>query len=231
MPYDDRQLPPHPMSMFPSRITILIIAFLVALEAGVALWRHNVPVSTAPVFYWKEEPLLTTAPPPFGDALNLYRANRGAEQTKELPEGRKMTVFYFEWDRVDAGPLMNIGEHLPEVCNTAAGFILESREPNRVFEASGHSPLVFDTTTFPIQPGATSMFSKPLGSKGWAPGTSVKVITASPASSNPSAADAVPHASSNAESPALKIKTKPGRSSKIKSSNGLYGSMTDDTPS
>ena len=134
--------------MFPSRITILIIAFLVALEAGVALWRHNVPVSTAPVFYWKEEPLLTTAPPPFGDALNLYRANRGAEQTKELPEGRKMTVFYFEWDRVDAGPLMNIGEHLPEVCNTAAGFILESREPNRVFEASGHSPLVFDTTTF-----------------------------------------------------------------------------------
>jgi len=69
---------------------VLLLVFLAALEAGVQAWRHGgIAASTAPVFFWKQAPLLTSAPPPFGEALKLYRADRGAEQAIELPEGRK----------------------------------------------------------------------------------------------------------------------------------------------
>jgi hypothetical protein len=132
----------------PVGLAAAIIACLAALEVGVALWRLNVPVSTAPVFYWKDAPLLTTAPPPFGRALELYRADRGAEQTQELPNGRKMTIFYFEWDQLKINPVMNLALHAPEVCNSIAGFKLLEVLPNRSYQASGQEPLAFDCTHF-----------------------------------------------------------------------------------
>ncbi|MEI6178849.1 MAG: hypothetical protein WCS43_18295, partial [Verrucomicrobiota bacterium] len=91
------------------------------LEIGILTWRWAAPVSDAPVFSWRELPLLTSAPPPFGQALTLYRADRGAEQTKELPGGRSLTVFYFEWDNIDLGPFSNVGGHSAEMCNVRYG--------------------------------------------------------------------------------------------------------------
>ena len=48
--------------------------------------------------------------PSIQNALVWYRADRGAEQKVMLPKGRQMTIFYFEWDQMDVGPLMVSGE-------------------------------------------------------------------------------------------------------------------------
>jgi hypothetical protein len=105
----------------PLLFPIALAGFLLLLEIWIFAWNRAAPVSDAPVFYWREAPLLTNAPPPFGQALELYRANRGAEQTRTLPGGRKLTVFYFEWDNMDLGPVCAVGGHSPEMCNVKYG--------------------------------------------------------------------------------------------------------------
>jgi hypothetical protein len=103
-------------------IWFLIPLLLLAIEGGVQAWRHvAIASSTAPVFFWKGAELLTTAPPPFGAALKIYRADRGAEQTLALPEGRKMTLFYFEWDSIELGRVMDLRGHKAEKCNVEYG--------------------------------------------------------------------------------------------------------------
>ncbi len=130
------------------RIAIRTIVLLVLLEGGVQAWRHvGIPLSTAPVFYWREVPLVTTAPPPFGQALVIYRADRGAEQTKELPDGRKMTIFYFEWDSIELGPLADLGGHEAEGCNVVHGsFKLLQSGGQRTYETANGETLRFDYT-------------------------------------------------------------------------------------
>ena len=78
------------------RLLILIPLLLLAIEGGVQAWRYagRTP-STAPLFDWRQEPILATAPPPFGTALEIYRADRGAEQTKEFPRRAVNDVFLF----------------------------------------------------------------------------------------------------------------------------------------
>jgi hypothetical protein len=99
------------------------------------------------VFYWKDAPLLTTAPPPFGNALELYRADRGAEQTREFAQGRKMTLFYFEWDSLELGLLCEAGGHEPEVCNVRFGsFKLLHCGGKRVYKAANVESLYFNYT-------------------------------------------------------------------------------------
>ena len=101
---------------------LLLPLLLLAIEGGVHAWRNvALEPSTAPVFYWKGTELLTKAPPPFGTALTMYRANRGAEQTKELPNERKITIFYFEWDSIELGPFIDVGGHEAEICNVDFG--------------------------------------------------------------------------------------------------------------
>ena len=115
----------HPLPLLnipkPVLIPVALATFLVILEAGILAWQKFAPVSSAPVFSWREEPLLTKAPQPFGQALTLYRADRGAEQTKQLSEGRSLTVFYFEWDNIDLGPFSDVGGHSAEMCNVMYG--------------------------------------------------------------------------------------------------------------
>lgn len=105
------------------------------------MWRHaSIDTSRAPVFKWTGAPLVTSAEPPFGKALKIYRADRGAEQRTNLPEGRSIKVFYFEWDSIEAGPLIAISAHEAEVCNVAAGFkVLEAEEPRPVISAGGEA--------------------------------------------------------------------------------------------
>ena len=113
------------------RFTWLIVPLaLLCIEGGVQAWRHaELQVSKAPVFYWKGAELRTTDPSDFGLALKMYRADRGAEKTESLPEGRKITVFYFEWDSIELGPFIDASGHETEVCNVNAGFkVLQSGE-------------------------------------------------------------------------------------------------------
>ncbi|MEI8310795.1 MAG: hypothetical protein WCH98_08570 [Verrucomicrobiota bacterium] len=121
---------------------------LLAIEGGVQTWRHvGILPSTAPVFCWKGTPLLTTAPPPFGKALEMYRADRGAEQTMELPEGRKMTLFYFEWDGMTLGPFIDLSGHAAEVCNVDYGsFKLVHAGDKRIYTATNGEALYFNYT-------------------------------------------------------------------------------------
>jgi len=95
---------------------------LCTIEGSVQAWRNlGSEPSRAPLFSWKGAELLTTAPPPFGKALAMYGADRGAEITDSLPNGRKLTLFYFEWDRIELGPLVDRGLHAPEQCNVEYG--------------------------------------------------------------------------------------------------------------
>lgn len=127
---------------------LALMGFLLALETAIPAWRNRAPVSTAPVF---SLPLAGTAmktPGDFQHVIEKYQANRGAEL--ELPgvDDTSLTLFYFEWDQVEVGPIMGIQLHAPEVCNSSAGFVFRSRDASHVFQEFDHSPLVFDTTTF-----------------------------------------------------------------------------------
>jgi hypothetical protein len=139
----------------PLGFAIALIVFLVALEAGIPAWRRaGLQPSTAPVFYWKGAPLLTSAPPPFGNALKLYRPDRGAELTKEFPGGCKMTLFYFEWDRIDLGPFNVVGDHAAEVCNVEYGsFILLQSGGQRNYTAPNGETLRFNYTLLALPNG------------------------------------------------------------------------------
>ena len=129
------------------RYLLIIPLLLLAIEGGVQAWRHApIAPSTAPVFSWKGAPLVTTAPPPFGEALAMCRADRGAELTKPLPDGRKLTVFYFEWDLIELGPFAAVGSHESEVCNVAAGFKLLESGGQRSHTFANGETLTFNYT-------------------------------------------------------------------------------------
>jgi hypothetical protein len=123
---------------------LILIFLILAAEAGVQLWRHyDLKASTDPVFFWKDAELVTTAPPPFGQALEMYEADRGMETFRSLEGGGRLQTMYMEWDDLEAGPFSALAGHESEVCNVTAGFtILESRIP-RVFEVPGTKPLEF----------------------------------------------------------------------------------------
>ena len=80
-------------------------------------------------------------------ATEFYAADRGGECDITAPRGETIKVFYFEWDRLKAGPAMAICGHAPEVCNVVAGFKLLGIEPVRTYSTS-HGPLEFDATVF-----------------------------------------------------------------------------------
>lgn len=98
-------------------------AAILVVEAGVQFWRQReIPASAAPVFSLPGVELQRTAEPPFGAALEQYRADCGAMHSIALPEGKRIDLFYFEWDVMDVGPLSDVLAHEAEVCNVAAGF-------------------------------------------------------------------------------------------------------------
>ncbi|MFZ9937814.1 MAG: hypothetical protein ACO3JG_12280, partial [Luteolibacter sp.] len=78
----------------------------------------------------------------------VFKADHGAKWNHITDDGARLTVFYFEWDKVEAGPVMSIAGHSPDECNVAAGFNLQAVLPPRSFEVPGQPPLVFDATHF-----------------------------------------------------------------------------------
>jgi hypothetical protein len=126
---------------------VLLAAMILSIEAGVQFWRHeSLEISRAPLFGWKDAPLVTEAPPPFGKALELYRADRGMETFQSLPQGRRLQLIYLEWDKLETGPLADVSGHESDICNRIAGFqVLEAAVPRSFTTANGQQ-LVFHYT-------------------------------------------------------------------------------------
>lgn len=118
------------------------------IEGSIHAWRHFcLTTSTAPVFHWNETPLVSNALPPFGAALERYRADGGAEYVKLLPNGRQMTFFYFEWASIFLGPFADVSGHEVEVCNVTYGsFKLLESGGKRSYTFSNGERIIFNYT-------------------------------------------------------------------------------------
>ena len=80
---------------------LLIILAITILEVGVQTWRkQGLEPSHAPLFSWRDAKLVTSAPPPFGRALEIYRADRGMERFDQLAAGGTLQWLYLEWDDI-----------------------------------------------------------------------------------------------------------------------------------
>lgn len=129
-------------------LPIALGLFLLIMELSIAGWRNGVAVSSAPVFTLPMVKEAMKAPGKFQRSIDVYHANRGAEVKTNAPEGEAITLFYFEWDHVDAAPMMDLCGHAPEQCNVPAGFDLIAKLPGRTFDSPGHDRLLFDSTLF-----------------------------------------------------------------------------------
>jgi hypothetical protein len=140
--------PPIPLKPMFFRIGCwLVPAVLLAIEGGVQIWRHaELTPSEAPVFNWRGAELVSKADGSFGQALDMYRADRGAETLVKLDEGRSLKIFYFEWDVMETGPFADVGSHDAEVCNVAAGFKLIRTGHLNTYQPKGYEPLDFRCT-------------------------------------------------------------------------------------
>lgn len=138
------------------RISLVLCIFFVALEVGLFAWRQlATPVSNAPFFVWPAAAGRFDQSPDLAPAVAAYNADRGAEIKFDGNGGSSLTAFYFEWDNVEVGPLMNLGGHSPDECNLALGYKLLAIEENKNFVVSGQPPLVFDCTKFEDLNGGT----------------------------------------------------------------------------
>jgi hypothetical protein len=135
--------------MLLSRFSLLLIFLLVLAGGGLALWRYlPIAPSTAPVFSYPAAAARFDQAGEFAAAIEIYNADRGAECKLAAPDGSQLTVFYFEWDEIKAGPMIAATGHTPEQCNVASGFKLLEAATSRTYQASGQFPLVFDCTRF-----------------------------------------------------------------------------------
>ncbi|WP_035613997.1 hypothetical protein [Haloferula sp. BvORR071] len=133
--------------MKPLLPVVLMTTLVLSIEAGVQHWRHaNSQVSHAPLFYWKDAPLVKEAPPPFGNALKLYRPDRGMEKFEDLEDGRRLQLVYMEWDKLETGPLADVAGHESDICNRIAGFKVFEKAVPRLFTAANGQQLDFHYT-------------------------------------------------------------------------------------
>ena len=132
----------------PSRLLCLLVPLLLlSIEGGVNAWRYaEIAPSKAPLFFWKGAELLTKPTPELEHAFRDYRPDRGAERKMMLPNGRKMTIFYFEWDQMNVSPVMLSGGHEAEVCGAAEGFKVLQTGGHRAHKFSNGETLTFDYT-------------------------------------------------------------------------------------
>jgi len=128
-------------------LCLLVPLLLLSIEGGVNAWRNaEIEPSKAPLFCWKGAELLTKAPPELEHAFRDYRPDRGAERKMMLPNGRRMTIFYFEWDQMNVSPVMLSGGHEAEVCGAAEGFKVIQTGGHRSHKFSNGETLTFDFT-------------------------------------------------------------------------------------
>lgn len=145
------------------RFSVILIVVILVIESGVGLWRgRDLQPSSAPVFTFPPVVAHFDDPGRHAEGIAVYRADRGGECQLDLPDGVRITVIQFEWDRVESGPLMSLAAHSPDECNVAAGFRLNRVFPNRIHEVDGQPPLIFDSTHFTDAAGrSVYMFKMP----------------------------------------------------------------------
>lgn len=125
------------------------IILLVVAEIGLAIWQHApIAPSTAPVFSYPPAAANFGRTEAMVRATEVYNADRGGECRISTPDGAEVTVFYFEWDQLKAGPMMSIAGHSPDECNVVAGFKLLGIAPRRCYQVRGGGTLEFDATVF-----------------------------------------------------------------------------------
>jgi len=131
------------------RVAILLVLFLVGIEAGVTLWRNTgMAPSTAPIFSYPPGAAHFGASATLAPAIEMFRADRAAECKLTAADQARLTVLYFEWDQLKISPVMSLAMHAPEVCNESAGYKLLEVMANRNYQVPGHEPLAFDCTHF-----------------------------------------------------------------------------------
>jgi hypothetical protein len=139
------------------RLPLVLIVLVVLGEVAVSLWAFApVTISTDPVFTFPPAAANFGKCPNLTTAIEVYGADRGSEWHAAARDGSRLTVFYFEWDLVEVGPVMSLAGHSPDECNVAAGFTLKGILPPRSHEVPGQPPLVFDATHF-IDPSGRSV--------------------------------------------------------------------------
>lgn len=135
--------------MRPSIYAFLLIALLVLLEVGLAVWRNSGRIpSTDPVFSYPPAVENFDKPGDFQKIIDAVHADHGAELKIDDVKGTRLTVFYFEWDEIKIGPVTDIAGHQPEICNEAMGYSLLGVESPRTYQTPGHDSLQFDVTRF-----------------------------------------------------------------------------------
>lgn len=141
----------------PLAFSLLLISFLVLIDLTLGSWHRSSPDPTAPVLSLPlaAEASKQPAAKDFQKAIEQYKADRGAELKIDRPDKAKLIVFYFEWDRIEHGPIVTIAGHLPEECNVAAGFDFQGRLENRTYQRLGQDPLSYDATRFVAPSGQT----------------------------------------------------------------------------
>lgn len=130
------------------KLLFITAALLISLDAGIKYWRSSAPTSSAPV--WS----LDVAEEEWGNtegirtAIRVYSADRGMERTEKTSDGLKLTTFYFEWDQVEVGPMMDLVGHNSEECNVVAGFEFDGHLPHGSYTIPGDDTLEFDAVRF-----------------------------------------------------------------------------------
>lgn len=126
---------------------------------SVILLRKLSPIQTsnAPVFKWGPSEEFTWTDLDMSEAIALYQADRGIGKDTKLGNGLTLTTFYFEWERAEMGPLIEILRHAPESCNVAAGFRFVGASKERTYILRNGQKLSFDSTEF-LGPDGTKVF-------------------------------------------------------------------------
>ncbi len=81
-------------------------------------------------------------------AREQYHADRGGQWSLTALGGIPVTLYYFEWDKLETAPTMVLDGHHAELCNEAAGFRLLERLPPRQITGPGGERVEFDVTRF-----------------------------------------------------------------------------------
>lgn len=138
-----------------------LLAFLVILDLGIEEWKRGGLLSPHTPF------TLPMAADAMGNpssrirsAVEVYFADRGGQLNVDGRKGEKLTIFYFEWDQVDAGSIIEIAGHPPERCNVAAGFAHLGRDPVRRYYLSNGDELIFDSSRLQDLQGRVIYFFK-----------------------------------------------------------------------
>lgn len=129
---------------------------MIVFAESVLVGRKLLPVaaSQAPVFHLSASAGgAGKTDKSFDQALAVYKADRGWQIGTSRQAQPSLTTFYFEWDRMETGPLMQLTNHAPEVCNVASGLIFHGKRPTRTHIFPTGEILGFDATEFKTRQG------------------------------------------------------------------------------